>query len=185
MIYCTGEALPNMTGILLFLLFSIPILVLSWESLRRPRTHGFYRFFAFEAILALVLANREYWFQQPFSALQILSWLFLLASIVLAIHSFWLLRRIGRPQGGIENTTLLVASGAYRYIRHPLYASLVLFAAGAFLKHPSLTGIGLLVGIIALLIATAKVEEGENLKRFGAEYAEYMENTRLIIPFVY
>jgi protein-S-isoprenylcysteine O-methyltransferase Ste14 len=174
-----------MAGILLFIILSVPILAISWDSLLHPRTHGFYRFFAFEAILALILINRGYWFSQPFSAFQILSWLLLLASIILAIHSFWLLRRIGRPQGRIENTTLLVASGTYRYIRHPRYASLLLFAAGAFLKHPSPAGIGLLVGIIALLIATAKVEEGENLKRFGTVYAEYMKNTRLMIPFLY
>lgn len=174
-----------MSSLLLFLLCSLPILALSWGSLLHPRTHGFYRFFAFEAILVLVLTNLAYWFRQPFSPLQLLSWLLLLASLLLAAHSFWLLRRVGKPQGRIENTAVLVASGAYHYIRHPLYASLLLFALGAFLKHPSPAGIGLLPGIVAFLIATAKVEEGENLRRFGTLYADYMKATRMFIPFLY
>ena len=36
----------------------------SRRSLLRPRTHGFFRFFVFEAILALCLLNLPVWFDQ-------------------------------------------------------------------------------------------------------------------------
>ena len=75
----------------LFLVFSAGIVLLSWKSLHNWRSHGFYRFFAFEAILALILLNIEYWFHQPFSVRQILSWLLLLLSLFLAVHGFMLL----------------------------------------------------------------------------------------------
>lgn len=35
------------------------------------------------------------------------------------------------------------------------------------------------------LVATAKVEETENLNRFGVDYADYMKKTRLFIPFLF
>jgi protein-S-isoprenylcysteine O-methyltransferase Ste14 len=176
-----------------FLVFSIGIILLSWRSFQDRSSHGFYRFFAFEAILALILLNLEFWFRQPFSIRQILSWSLLLISLFLAIHGFWLLRQIGKPDASIddprrlniEKTTQLVKVGAYRYIRHPLYTSLLCLAWGAFLKHPSLVGAGL--GIIATLAlyATSRAEEAENLEHFGAEYAEYIEETKMFIPLIF
>ena len=176
-----------------FVGFSAGIVLLSWRSFRDRRSHGFYRFFAFEAILALILLNVEFWFQQPFSVRQILSWSLLLLSLFLAVHGFRLLRRIGKPDASIddprrlsiEKTTQLIKVGAYRYIRHPLYASLLYLAWGVFLKHPSLLGAGL--GIIATLALylTARAEEVENLEQFGAEYAEYMGQTKMFIPLIF
>jgi hypothetical protein len=87
-----------------FLGFSIGIVFLSWRSFRNLRSHGFYRFFAFEAILALIWLNIEFWFRQPFSVRQILSWLLLLISIFLAVHGFTLLRRIGKPDTEIQDS---------------------------------------------------------------------------------
>jgi protein-S-isoprenylcysteine O-methyltransferase Ste14 len=37
----------------------------------------------------------------------------------------------------------------------------------------------------AFLIATAKVEEVENLSKFGADYAAYMKTTKMFIPFLF
>jgi protein-S-isoprenylcysteine O-methyltransferase Ste14 len=131
------------------------------------------------------LLNLEHWFSDPFSALQILSWALLLSSLVLAVHGFYLLRKVGRPKGGIEDTTTLVLLGAYRYIRHPLYASLLLLAWGVFFKAPSLLGAILVLVTSTFLIATARVEEAENLHKFGGDYAEYMKTTRMFIPFLF
>lgn len=176
-----------------FLVFSIGIILLSWRSFQDRSSHGFYRFFAFEAILALILLNIEFWFHQPFSVRQILSWLLLLLSLFLAVHGFMLLRRIGKPDAAIqdpmrlsiEKTTQLVKVGAYRYIRHPLYASLLCLAWGAFLKHPSLVGAGLCAIATLALYLTARVEEAENMKHFGADYAEYIQQTKMFIPYVF
>lgn len=132
----------------------------------------------------LVLLNVEHWFRDPFSAVQIVSWLLLLLSSLLAVHGFILLHKIGKPKGGIEHTTTLVVEGAYSYIRHPLYSSLVFGGFGVFFKDPSLLGGILVLVTSAFLIATAKAEETENLKRFGADYAAYMKTTKMFIPFL-
>lgn len=164
---------------------SAGLVALSWRSLRRPESHGFYRFFAFEAIAAIVTINIDRWFTDPFSALQIPSWLLLLLSMFLAVHGFRLLRGLGHPDGAIENTRALVQQGAYRYIRHPLYTSLLALAWGAALKSPSpaaLTLAGIGTGALTL---TARAEERECLRKFGGEYHAYMRRTRRFIPFLY
>jgi len=85
-----------------------------------------------------------------------------------------------------ENTTTLVTSGAYRWIRHPLYASLLALAWSAYLKDPLGAGsMALVVGVSGFLLATAIAEERENLSRFDGNYANYMKRTKRFIPFVF
>jgi hypothetical protein len=101
-----------MFSLVLFGLGSVGLLAYSWQSLQDPGSHGFYRFFAWEAILGLVLLNTPHWFAEPFTARQLLAWLLLFTSAVLAVHGFHLLKRIGQPQGSFENTSQLVISEA-------------------------------------------------------------------------
>jgi protein-S-isoprenylcysteine O-methyltransferase Ste14 len=174
-----------MIQLVVFALASAGIVWFSRHSLRDPRSHGFFRFFAFESILALILLNVEHWFRDPFSTFQMASWLLLVVSLLLVIQGFYALRVIGRPRGYIENTTTLVRVGAYRYIRHPLYSSLLFLVWGAFLKDPSPLGGVLVVMATTALLATAKVEEGEVLAKFGADYAAYIKTTKMFVPFVF
>ena len=157
---------------------------MSWKSASNLRSYGFFRFFAFESILALILFNVEHWFHNPFSVLQIISWLLLLASIILVSNGFYMLRMFGRPKGGIDNTTVLLKQGIYKYIRHPLYSSLLLAGWGVFLKDVSLVSLTLILVASGFLVGTAKVEEKEDLNKFGADYSSYMKTTKMFIPFV-
>ncbi len=86
---------------------------------------------------------------------------------------------------GFENTTTLVIVGTYKYIRHPLYSSLLLLGWGIFFKNLSLLSSILVLVTSAFLIATAKVEETENLEKFGSDYAVYMKTTKMFIPFLF
>lgn len=119
-----------MLKLVIFIVLSAGSIFLSWDSLHDWRSYGFFRFFAFESILGLFLLNVTYWFHNPFSVLHVVSWALSLASLFLVVHGFYLLRAVGRPEGEIEHTTTLVTGGAYRYIRHPLYSSLLLLGWG-------------------------------------------------------
>ncbi len=169
---------------IIFALSSVGIFIFSLPSLGNVRAHGFYRFFSFEGILALILLNIGRWFHDPFSVQQLVSWPLLCASLFLAIHGFYLLRAIGRPTGSFENTRALVRTGAYRYIRHPLYSSLLLGGWGAFLKSVTPVSAALVIAISAFLFATAKAEEAENMTKFGEEYIQYRETTKMFVPFL-
>lgn len=163
---------------------SLSILLLVF-TLSRPHRHRFYRFIAFESLLALIIRKVDSWFHDPFSPMHIVSWIFLTASLLLAIHGFRLLRIAGSPKGDIEDTTRLITTGAYQYIRHPLYCSLLLLGAGIFLKRPTLLDGSLLIILLISVFATAKVEERDNIIKFGHAYQAYMEKTRMFIPFLF
>jgi protein-S-isoprenylcysteine O-methyltransferase Ste14 len=156
-------------------------------------SHGFYRFFAWEAILILVITNLDVWFLDPWRPAQILSWILLCASLVLVVWGFQTLHQRGKPDVsrsdptliGVERTTELVTDGIYRWIRHPLYASLLALNWGAFFKQPGWVGL-CLAGVATLFLwRTACIEEGENLRTFGPAYQEYMQRTRRFIPFLW
>ena len=171
--------------VLVFVAFSAANAAYSWRWLANPRVHGFHRFFAFESLCALVVIQSTNWFTAPFSTHQVVSWLLLAGSLALAIHGFWILRIVGKPSGGIEQTTILVSKGAYRYIRHPLYCSLLLGALGATLKYFSITAIALALIAMTFVVLTALTEEHENLARFGAAYAAYRDRTWMFVPWIF
>ena len=79
----------------------------------------------------------------------------------------------------IETTTNLVTSGVYKYIRHPLCSSLILLSAVTLIKNPSLLAASLFCGAAVFLYATARIEEIENLLKFGENYAVYMKRTKM------
>jgi protein-S-isoprenylcysteine O-methyltransferase Ste14 len=181
-----------MFEILLFIAASLALLWVSWTPLRDWHSHGFYRFFAWEAIVALVLLNLDAWFSEPFSLHQLVSWSLLAVSLVLVVAGVRSLDSRGKPSVaradrfllGIERTTRLVTEGSYRYIRHPLYSSLLFLAWGVFFKSFSwVTLVLVLVSTIALF-ATAWAEERENCEFFGSAYRAYMTRTKRFIPFV-
>lgn len=177
--------------------FLAGILVLAYisrASLRSARSHGFYRFFAWEIILALFLLNVDFWFRNPFSWHQIIAWVLLIGSLFPLIFGVRALRSRGKPvenrEGdssllAFEKTTELVTTGIYRYIRHPLYSSLFLLTWGTCFKLPSLPAF-ILAGVATILLfATAKADEAECIQFFGASYQEYMQKTKRFIPFLF
>ncbi|UCC43522.1 MAG: isoprenylcysteine carboxylmethyltransferase family protein [Candidatus Zixiibacteriota bacterium] len=179
--------------VIVFLVVSVGFVWLSRRSLRNIRAHGFYRFFAFESILALILLNLDCWFDAPLSGRQVISWLLLAASGALVFYSFLVLRRMGRPGRerddpsltGVERTTRLVTRGPYRYIRHPIYSAGVIGTWGVFFKQPSWASSCLAVIVTIFFTMTARVEEAENIHFFGDEYRDYMKKTRMFIPFLF
>ena len=63
-----------------------------------------------------------------------------------------------------------------------MYGSLLLLAWGAFLKDISTLSIVLALIATGMLIATAKVEEKANLKKFGEAYEQYTRRTKMFLP---
>ena len=164
---------------------TIIIMLFSWFiSIKHKRYHGFARFFSFESIFVLILLNHGVWFREPFSFLQILSWVSLFLSFYLAVAGFFLLKRIGKPDRNFENTSVLVMISFYKYIRHPLYLSLFLLGTGAVLKDPA--PVQIILGVVNLIAVflTSKIEEREMMVKFGNEYKKYMKETKMFIPFI-
>lgn len=177
----------------LFLFASIFLIWVSRKSLLAPRSHGFFRFFAWEAITLMIVRNLSNWFYQPFSWHQIISWLLLVLSLPVAISGVLQLKRLGRPDTtrqddtliGMEKTTQLITMGVFRFIRHPLYTSLLLLALGVFFKQITWANTILTTLAVIFLTITAKIEERENIAYFGAMYQEYQAKSKMFIPFIF
>ena len=161
------------------------IILFSWFlSVKHGRYHGIARFFAFESIFILFLLNYKIWFEDPFSPVHIVSWFLLFFSIYPVTAGFIMLKRVGKPDSNFENTSVLVKSGIYRYIRHPLYLSLLLLGTGIMLKEPfKLQQIFGAINLISIYL-TAIIEEKEMIAKFGNSYREYMKETKMFIPYV-
>jgi len=173
-----------MPRLIVFAILSVPVVLLSWKSLRNLRSHGFFRFFAFECVLGLFLLNVGHWFHEPFTTVHVFSWLLLLSSLIMVVNGLHLLRTVGKPKSGIESTTVLVTRGIYKYIRHPLYSSLLLFGWGVLFKNLTIFSVSLAVVACAFVVVTARVEEVENVQKFGDDYVAYMKTTTMFIPFL-
>lgn len=183
----------NSNNIILFIIGTVFIGVVSRRTLLHPRSHGFYRFFAWESILLITIWNYPFWIEDPFCLQQIFSWLFLTASLIPVVAGTWLLQTKGLPSPMVsstsefrfEQTTALVTTGVYQYIRHPLYASLLYLSWGICLKHITWTTTAFTLVTAIFLYATAIAEERENVIHFGNDYISYMKRTTMFIPFIW
>jgi len=181
-----------MNNLIIFIVLSIPIVILSWRAILKPLSHGFFRFIGWECIIWLLIKNIRFWFVDPLGVYQVIAWISLIYSLVLLIPGVHLMRKMGKPKDRPEDSTLytfeqtteLIESGIFKYVRHPLYGSLIFLTWGIFFKNPDITL--LIVSLIATkaFILTARIEEKENIAFFGDRYIEYMDRSKMFIPFI-
>lgn len=188
-----GAAINLQAAILpLFIVLSCALAWVCRRQLVNPRCHGFYRFFAFEGILWLLLNALPQWHQDLVSVLQVLSLLLMLSALGLVCAGVYGLRVHGgssaRQQAdenfSFENTSHLVTQGIFAYIRHPMYTSLLLLNWGLVLKRPELDAIGIALMVSLALYLTARTEERENHAFFGGSYADYVKRSGMFLPLL-
>lgn len=178
--------------LILFLAGSAPLVWLCRRQLINPSCHGFYRFFAFECLLALALINLRPTELALLTPLGIASGACMLCSLAAVLtglkqlHAAGTAERTDAPENfAFENTQVLVTGGIYRFVRHPMYSSLLLLGAGLFLQKPS--AIAALLGLMAwgFVWLTARTEEKENLAFFGEPYQQYRHQSKMLVPFMF
>ena len=76
----------------------------------------------------------------------------------------------------------VVSTGAFRYVRHPLYLASILTYLGLSISTASLLSLGLLVGIFIFHNYIASYEEALLVDRFGDDYKRYKEVTGKWVP---
>lgn len=176
-----------------FGVFSALLVYLSRKPLRHPGSHGFTRFFAWEAILGLLVLHAPVWHRDMWGAQQLLSWALLGLSVTLAVLGVRGLKAVAHAPAaradaalyGFENTAQLVTTGIFGLIRHPMYAALLLLAWGAFTKDISAASLALVAVASLALWLTALRDERECLAFFGEGYRAYMQKTKRFVPWVW
>jgi protein-S-isoprenylcysteine O-methyltransferase Ste14 len=94
------------------------------------------------------------------------------------------LAALGRSLGLVPAHRGLVTSGAYRFVRHPLYASYVLAELGYLLQSPRVWNVAVLIVVWACQVA--RIVSEEKLLGTDAAYRAYALQTRSrLIPGVW
>ena len=83
-----------------------------------------------------------------------------------------------------EKTTVLIDNGIFKYIRHPLYSSLLFLTWGIYLKNSTYPLLLVTLLSTLFLYLTAKFDEKECMNYFGLKYRDYMKRSKRFIPFV-
>lgn len=77
----------------------------------------------------------------------------------------------------------IVTTGPYRWIRHPIYTAVCLFALGGAASHSG-PGPWILFGVTVAGAFLRMLSEESLLRRRYPEYEAYARRTRRMIPFV-
>jgi protein-S-isoprenylcysteine O-methyltransferase Ste14 len=78
----------------------------------------------------------------------------------------------------------LVTRGPYRFVRHPIYTAIVIFALVGTLAHPSLISGALMLVIFAGAMSRMLAEE-RLLRALYPGYADYATRTKRMLPLVF
>jgi protein-S-isoprenylcysteine O-methyltransferase Ste14 len=84
------------------------------------------------------------------------------------------------PRPGMD----LVVTGPYAFVRHPIYAGLILLALGWSVLQDSGPAL-VATAVLAIVLDLKRRREEAYLENHLAAYAEYRARTKALIPFVY
>jgi len=112
-------------------------------------------------------------------------WLGVGIGVLCTLGVYWLFSSIGSgitPTSATRKQHVLVTSGPYRWVRHPLYTvgSSMFVSFGIMADNWFIAALGVLA-FIAMAIRTPK-EEASLIAKFGDEYRAYMKRTGKFFP---
>jgi protein-S-isoprenylcysteine O-methyltransferase Ste14 len=120
------------------------------------------------------------------------SFSFKIAGSVLTIFglicAIWARIYLGRNWSGYvtyKENHELVTKGPYRFVRHPIYTSMILMFIGTVLYYGSLLVFILIVIVTTVFVFRARKEEKIMIKLFGQKYINYMKKTKRLIPLIW
>ena len=132
-----------------------------------------------------ILWMNNYWVRSPSIGRIVASIAFLILGGVLSWTSARTLGRQWRFDAGLNADHQLVQSGAYRFVRHPIYASMLCMLLGTgFLLTPALM---LLVSVVLFFIGVEiriRIEDALLASRFGETFRDYQRRVPAYLPFI-
>lgn len=108
-----------------------------------------------------------------------------LLGIALAVYAIWTMRQSKLQLTPVPREgSILIQTGPYKYIRHPMYASIILSFIPLLISYFSWTLFIVFAILFINLIFKLRFEEALLIKKFY-DYRQYSEKTKYIIPFIY
>lgn len=110
---------------------------------------------------------------------------FLIAGPVLSWTSARTLGRQWRFDAGLNADHRLVREGAYRVVRHPIYASMfsLLIGTGLLMTRPRFFAVAIVFFVLGTEVRV-RIEDALLSARFGDAFASYRRRVPAYIPFI-
>jgi len=114
----------------------------------------------------------------------VISFILLVISILLLV---WAISSMSRSKLRVlpdpAKWATLVTIGPYRFVRHPMYTSLIIGSLALVILYPATERIAVLIILILVLLLKLNYEEKMLSKKF-AEYSVYKQKTYRLIPYI-
>jgi protein-S-isoprenylcysteine O-methyltransferase Ste14 len=123
------------------------------------------------------------WAQLP--SLSVVRWIGVALSILTIPFLIWVGRTLGRHVSGdleLRNGHILVNTGPYSRVRHPMYTVYFVFNITMLLVAANWLLMLLIIFGIFVLYGRVIAEEKMMINQFGAEYRAYMKRTGRLLP---
>jgi len=183
--------------LILWLIFFVSLTVVSYSakgSARRQTTRHEGRLRVTALILAVVYFGGSLFYMSLPSWVMFLSvplpdW-FRLTMVGVAVlglswvlWGYWVLGKNWAPSvSGVRRDTVLVTTGLYGIVRHPIYLGLFISLTALALMAANLLVLLPTLALLIVLYASIAEEEVILIDRFGDEYREYKKRTPRLIP---
>lgn len=132
----------------------------------------------FFLLLFLFLSGPIFISSFPFNFIQLFSMFF----ICWAFYERWGNKKHGQYKSfGIY----FIKTGPYEFIRHPVYAGILLFVTSAVQGEFTFLRLLVFIFFTILIFLCIKRDEKKSLDNFKNEYSEYSKRTKRLIPYVY
>lgn len=152
-------------------------IIIGWlvPMIRQRIIYEIYAAFAVGIMISLIILSATVWKRGDIVFLSYIGYALYIPAIAFAISAFITLKGKGKPRSGWEHTTVLIDSGVFGIVRHPLYlgGALLTFAT-VLITQSTFCIISGIVGIFCYWMASKKEDE-YNIDKFGDSYREYMK----------
>ncbi|HLC95268.1 MAG TPA: isoprenylcysteine carboxylmethyltransferase family protein [Patescibacteria group bacterium] len=145
--------------------------------------HPFVSFFLvgvqFTTLLYLILTS-------PFTLSSWFIFVLFVGGVILGLSAVLAMRRNRwNITPDVHEKSLLVTTGPYSVIRHPMYTAVIMVAISLFLEIPNSNRLIALLILIIILNIKYRYEEYLLVQAFPETYPAYLIRTKALIPFVY
>ena len=106
-----------------------------------------------------------------------------IAAIIIILYILRYFRSfLNEPLATVGEAKPLVTSGAYKYVRHPLYIVTFVFIWSAFVFLPWLSSLICVVIVTGYTILAIPLEEKKLVMEYGDAYVEYKKRIPMLFP---
>lgn len=121
----------------------------------------------------------------PLANISLLAYAFIILSILLALWAIATMHKSKlriRPEPSPDAT--LITAGPYRFIRHPMYAAILLGSTGLLIHQFTWLRLSIALALATVLLIKMIWEEKMLLQKFD-DYDTYMKSTKRLCPFIF